>query len=83
MKYQNRYLGTKPEFTDFVKKAVSELVAGKLEVEGTVVDIPDDADLDYKVKYDRDELGGSFSIKASWGSGGKALIGAEASIDAV
>ena len=66
MKYQEAYQGTKAEFGDFVKKAVPELFAGKLVVEGKTVSLPGDASYDYKVKYDEDEQGGSVSIKVSW-----------------
>ncbi|MCX7708234.1 MAG: transcription initiation factor IIE [Clostridia bacterium] len=71
MKHQNRYFGTKPEFTAFIKKAVPDLLAGRMDVDGANVAIPNDANLDYKVKYEFDDLGGSFSLKVSWGSGGK------------
>lgn len=66
MKYQETYLGTKAEFGDFIKKAVPELFSGRLTVEGKAVSLPSDKDLDYKVKYDEDEQGGSISIKVGW-----------------
>lgn len=66
MKYQESFTGLKSDFADFVKKAVPELFTGKLAVEGRKVSIPKDANLDYKVKYDDDEEGGSFTIKVSW-----------------
>ncbi|MCX7842811.1 MAG: amphi-Trp domain-containing protein [Clostridia bacterium] len=69
MKYQNNYFGTKAEFADFVKKTIPDFFAGRLEVEGKRVALPPDAELDYKVKYDEDEYGGSFSIKVSWETG--------------
>lgn len=66
MKYQEAFTGSKSEFGDYIKKAVPELFAGKLVVEGKPVAIPVGNDLDYKVKYDEDEQGGSFTIKVSW-----------------
>ncbi len=66
MKYQEAFTGSKTEFGDYIKKAVPELFAGKLVVEGKPVTIPVGNDLDYKVKYDEDEQGGSFTIKVSW-----------------
>jgi amphi-Trp domain-containing protein len=66
MKYQESYLGSKAEFGDFIKKAVPELFAGKLVVEGKTVGLPTEADLDYKVKFDEDEEGGSITFKVSW-----------------
>lgn len=66
MKYQETYLGSKAEFGDYIKKAVPDLFAGRLAVEGKSVTLPADTDLDYKVKYDEDEQGGSVTIKVSW-----------------
>lgn len=66
MKYQETYLGSKSEFGDYIKKAVPDLFAGRLAVEGKSVTLPSDTDLDYKVKYDEDEQGGSVTIKVSW-----------------
>ena len=66
MKYQESYLGTRAEFGEFVKKAVPDLFSGKLNVEGKTVTLPSDTDLDYKVKYDEDEQGGSITIKVAW-----------------
>lgn len=66
MKYQETYLGTRAEFGEFVKKAIPELFSGRLTVEGKPVTMPIDKELDYKVKYDDDEQGGSISIKVGW-----------------
>jgi len=66
MKYQETYVGSKAEFGDYVKKAVPELFAGKLAIEGKTISLPIDKDLDYKVKFDEDEQGGSFTIKVAW-----------------
>jgi hypothetical protein len=66
MRYQDAYLGSRAEFVDFLKKAVPDLFAGNLVVEGTPVALPADADLDYKVKYDDEAEGGSVTIKVSW-----------------
>lgn len=69
MKYQNSYAGSKSEFADFIKKTVPELFGSRLAVEGKQVSIPNDVPLDYKVKYDEDEFGGSVTIKVSWETG--------------
>lgn len=69
MKYQNRLSGGKAEFADFVKKTIPDLFSGRLEVEGQKVTLPSDGDLDYKVKFDEDEFGGSFTLKVSWDTG--------------
>ncbi len=66
MRYQDAFVGSRSEFGDYIKKAIPDLFAGRLVVEGTPVTLPEDTDLDYKVKYDDDEQGGSVSIKVSW-----------------
>lgn len=66
MKYQETYLGSKAEFGDYIKKAVPDLFAGRLAIEGKSVTLPADTDLDYKVKYDEDEQGGAVTIKVTW-----------------
>ncbi len=66
MKYQETFVGSRHEFAEFIKKAVPDLFSGKLTVEGKTVSLPSDGDLDYKVKYDDDEQGGSISIKVGW-----------------
>ncbi len=66
MKYQEAYLGSKTEFGEYIKKMVPELFSGKLSVEGKPVSLPTDKDLEYKVKYEEDEDGGSFSVKVTW-----------------
>lgn len=66
MKYQETYLGSRADFSEFVKKAIPELFTGKLVVEGKPVALPTNRDLDYKVKYDEDEDGGSVTIKVTW-----------------
>jgi hypothetical protein len=66
MRYQDAFLGSRAEFGDFIKRAIPDLFAGNLVVEGTPVALPAEADLDYKVKYDDDVEGGSVTIKVSW-----------------
>jgi len=63
MKYQEDYVGTKAELSDFIKKVIPELFAGKLAIEGQTVRIPADRSLEYKIKYDS---AGSINIKVSW-----------------
>ena len=63
MKYQEDYVGTKAELSDFIKKVIPELFTGRLTVEGQAVRIPNDCNLDYKIKYDS---AGTVGIKISW-----------------
>lgn len=66
MKYQEANIGSKAEFGDYIKKIVPDLFAGRLAVEGKAVSIPGDVELNYKVKYDDGDEGGSVTIKVSW-----------------
>lgn len=66
MKYQESFIGSKAEFGEYIKKAIPDLFAGRLVVEGKQVSLPSDVEFDYKVKYDEDESGGSVTFKASW-----------------
>ncbi len=66
MKYQEANIGSKAEFGDYIKKIIPDLFAGRLAVEGKAVTIPADVVLDYKVKYDESEEGGSVTIKVAW-----------------
>lgn len=69
MKYQNSFSGSKAEFADFIKKTIPDLFGNRLVVEGKQVSIPNDANLDYKIKHDEDEYGGSFTLKVTWETG--------------
>ncbi len=66
MKFSESNTGSKAEFADYIKKIVPDLFAGRLAIEGKTVTIPSDTDLDYKVKFDESDEGGSVSIKVSW-----------------
>ena len=66
MKYQESTLGKRSDFANYIKKIVPELFGNRLSIEGQTVAIPSDADLEYKVKYDDDETGGTFTLKVSW-----------------
>jgi len=66
MRYQDAFVGSVDEFAEFVKRAIPDLFAGSLVIEGRQISIPADAEIDYKVKYDDDLDGCSVTIKASW-----------------
>ncbi len=66
MRYQDVFLGSKEEFGEFIRRAVPELFAGTLVVEGQQIAMPADADIDFKIKFDDEVEGGSITIKASW-----------------
>lgn len=69
MKFQEALTGSRADFMDYAKKVVQSLQTGRMVVEGQAVRIPNDLPLEYKVKFDEDETGGSFSLKISWDTG--------------
>ena len=67
MDYREKYTGSKEEFYFFLKDEVIKLFKDKLKIEGNLVIIPDNEDLDYEFKLDSDENYGNFTIKVKWG----------------
>ncbi|MCX8130442.1 MAG: transcription initiation factor IIE [Clostridia bacterium] len=66
MKYSESNTYTRSDLGGNVKKVISDLLAGRLVVEGQNVDIPEDLDMDVKVKYSVDETGGNVTLKITW-----------------
>ena len=67
MKYKEKFIGSKEECFEQLKDVFRKLISGKLEVEGIAVKIPDDKELEYKIKYEDDpEVEGSVAIKIDW-----------------
>lgn len=66
MKYQEKYIGSKRECYEGLKDIFAKLIKGILEIEGEAVDIPNDKELEYKVKYDNNEVDGQLAIKVTW-----------------
>lgn len=66
MKHKESFSGSKNDFSVFIKKAMPDIFSNKFLVEGKKVNIPSDYQLDYDVKYDDEETGGSLAIKVSW-----------------
>lgn len=66
MKYTDESQGSKSDFREYLKGVMSNMFGSRLIVEGQCVEIPDDEDLEYKVKYTVDEDGCSLTIKVSW-----------------
>lgn len=54
------------EFKLSFNTMIQQLFTNALVVEGEKVVIPTDRELDYKLKYDVDEEGCSFTFKVSW-----------------
>lgn len=68
MKYQESYNQSMDEFKRSFNSMLQQLFTKKLTVEGQTVELPTDRNLDYKLKYDTDESGSSFTFKISWDS---------------
>lgn len=66
MKYKEEYLGTKQECMGYLSEAYAKLLRNQLMVDGEAVVIPDDKEMEYKIKYDNDEFEGSLSMKITW-----------------
>ncbi len=66
MKYQEKGIGSKQESLEFLRGMFNKLIKGQLTVEGNQVTLPDDKELEYKIKYDDDEAEGAISIKVTW-----------------
>ena len=66
MKYSEKTVGSKKESQEYIKDVFGKLVRNQLVVEGQSVDIPDDKELEYKLKYENDEFQGALTLKISW-----------------
>ena len=66
MKCQEKGIGSKSECVDYLRSIFSKLSKDQLVVENEEVSMPDDKELEYKVKYEDDEQEGSLSVKISW-----------------
>ncbi|WP_432665446.1 transcription initiation factor IIE [Wukongibacter baidiensis] len=67
MKYKEKFVGTKGECLAQLRSVFTNLLNERLEVEGEMVEMPDDKELEYKIKYeDVPEMEGSVAIKIAW-----------------
>ena len=67
MNSREKYTGNKEEFYVFLKDEVVKLFKEKLKIEGNRIEIPENEELEYQIKFDSDENYGDFSIKVKWG----------------
>lgn len=66
MKYQNESLGFRADTKESLKAIFDQIFTNQLVVEGQTVELPDDRDLETKVKFAIDEEGSALTIKISW-----------------
>lgn len=68
MQYRQDYSGSKADFIEFLRNTFQQMISSSLSVEGENVLLPNDKEMDYKVKYTTDEEESSITIKVSWGN---------------
>lgn len=66
MSYANKFSGSKKECLGFLKEVVNQIHSGNLVIEGNSITIPEDMDLDYKVKFAEDPGETKLTIKVKW-----------------
>jgi hypothetical protein len=66
MKYEETFPGLNAEIAQLLKKTVPDSFARNLDEAGVKLALPEDRELELKVKYDIDEDGGSLGLKISW-----------------
>lgn len=66
MKYQDKYVGSQEEIYAFIKELSTKFLRNSIVVENEIANIPDDRELEYKIKYENDEYEGALAIKISW-----------------
>lgn len=66
MKYEESYGALRADVIDQIKKLVPEAFTEKLLAGGVGFEFPQDRELELKVKYDIDEVGGSCTLKVIW-----------------
>ncbi|MBW9170977.1 hypothetical protein KTC96_11105 [Clostridium estertheticum] len=81
MDYREKYTGNKEKFYFFLKDEVIRLFKDKLKIDGALVNIPDDEELNYQFKLDSDENYGDFTIKVTWGQKPKQTKASEEDIN--
>lgn len=66
MDISEKFAGSKQDFVKFVMEVVGGLRSGSLNIESQEVVIPDDVEVEYKIKFDEDEEESKLAIKVSW-----------------
>ncbi|MBU3101651.1 MULTISPECIES: hypothetical protein [Clostridium] len=67
MDYNEKYTGNKEKFYFFLKDEIIRLFKDKLKIDGHLVNIPDDEELNYQFNLDSNRHYGDFTIKVTWG----------------
>jgi len=64
--YSEKYVGSKADFLKFMHDAVTKMSSRSLTIEEEVIELPEDVELEYKIKYDEDEEEYKLAIKVCW-----------------
>ncbi|OPY56531.1 MAG: hypothetical protein A4E55_02061 [Pelotomaculum sp. PtaU1.Bin035] len=66
MDYDEKYVGSRADFLKFMQEVMKKMSSRSLTVEDGVIELPDDVELEYKIKFDEDEEESKLSIKVCW-----------------
>ena len=66
MDISEKFAGSKQDFVKFVMEVAGGLRSGGLNIESQEVVIPDDVEVEYKIKFDEDEEECKLALKVSW-----------------
>jgi len=64
--YSEKYVGSKGDFLKFMNDVVMKMGSRSLTIEEEVIELPEDVELEYKIKYDEDEEEYKLAIKVCW-----------------
>lgn len=65
MKWAEKTVGSKEDLVEYLRNICDQCASGSLAVEGQSVSLPE-GEIEFKIKFEEEESGGKFSIKASW-----------------
>ncbi|MEW5952442.1 MAG: amphi-Trp domain-containing protein [Bacillota bacterium] len=66
MDFSEKFTGGKQDFIKFIMEVAGGLRGGSLNIESQEIHVPDDVELEYKIKFDEDEEECKLTVKVSW-----------------
>lgn len=66
MDYSEKYVGSRDDFLKFMREALAKMGERSLTIEEQAIEIPEDVELEYKIKYDEDDEEYKVAIKVCW-----------------
>jgi amphi-Trp domain-containing protein len=64
--YTEKYVGSRDDFIKFMRDVIKKMDSRSLTVEDEAIELPQDIELEYKIKYDEDVEENKLSIKVCW-----------------